>query len=235
MLLSALILLQPAVALTPAVAATDAARVEALNNPPPVVRWAGRQTVLGTRNLPVLGDLETRTDLWVLARVDREGDRWVIHQTTCAVRVADVMGVSVDFPAHAVERLPPVAFTLTRDADGIFQAPPWSSGWDAKDYDRDGWGGLTLTVSAPMCSGRLAVTSHAETTATVLRANDTALELDLAVRVGQQVLETDGWCLRYADKETDDKFTGKVRYEPLSPTATCKDVVALPPVLPPTP
>ena len=215
--------------------ATASRGVESMNKVEPGTRWAGRQTVVGQRSLPVLGTFETRTDLWVLATIRRTPDRWAVEQTTCGVRVADVAGVSVRFPEATLQRLPPIEFTLRREADGTFEAAPWRSGWDATDLDADGWGGLTLMVTGPMCSGRLAVSSDSETSARVRIATREALELDLKVRVGQRVLESDGWCLRLADRQTDERLVGRARYDPLPATATCADVLDLPPALPTAP
>lgn len=197
-------------------------------------RWAGRQTVLGMRSIPLLGDYETRTDIWLLAEIVRTADRWEVRQTTCDVRVADVAGVSITFPRDGIPRMPATFFKVLKDADGFYFAPTWSSGWDARDHDRDGWPGLTLSISAPLCSGRLAVISDTKTTAQVRRASAEALELDLAVRVGQTIAESEGWCLALADEQTDDRFHGKAVYQPLSAGAGCADILRMPPALPPS-
>lgn len=216
-------------------AATSAAPAPATAQPAPKVQprvFSGRQTVLGKRSLPVLGELDTRTDIWLLARIAHDDKGYRIEQSTCAIKVADVMGVSVDFPQRGAQKLPPVRYTIERDADGFFFTPPWASGWDASDYDGDGWPGITLDVDAGVCAGRLAVTSGAESRGHIRVATEEALELDIDVTINQKVLESDGWCLTFADKQTDDRFSGRVRYEPLPDSATCADVVRLPPALP---
>jgi hypothetical protein len=186
------------------------------------------------RSIPLLGDYETRTDIWLLAEIVRTPERWEIRQTTCNVRVADVAGVSITFPPAGIPRMPATQFRVVRDADGFFFAPTWSSGWDAGDYDGDGWPGLTLTVSAPLCRGRLAVISDTKTTAQVRRATPELLELALGVRVGQKIAESEGWCLALADEQTDDRFHGTAVYQPLSPTAGCAEIIRMPPALPPS-
>lgn len=216
----------------PTAPATPPPSAQPMNKVVTVERWGGRQSVIGHRKIPLLGTFEMRTDIWVLASVRRVGDDWEIEQTTCNVLVGDVAGVSVRFPDGVLPRLPSVSFSVRRDADGFYTIAPWRSGWDATDFDRDGWGGLTLTIDAPMCDGRLAVVSDSMSSGRVRVATREALELDLEVRVGQHTLETDGWCLKFADDQTDDRFIGRARYDPLPAAATCRDVLAMPPALP---
>ncbi len=199
------------------------------STPPAVTAvWSGRQVVRGTRELPVLGEFETRTDLWVLARVTRQGDRWDVEQTACRITVAKVVGVRASFPQVAVAALPKVKFEITRWADGVLHPTPWFSGWNEADLDNDGWPGITLTVSAPLCSGRLAIASNAYNQGEVRQANDRGLAMDIKVHVGQRTLESTGWCLKLADEQTNDAFTGEALYEPLPAGSGCEAVNALP-------
>ena len=192
--------------------------------------WSGRQTVRGVRDLPVIGALDTRTDAWLLALIVRRDGLWRIEQTTCRVEIAEVAGVSVGFPTRTARLLGPVRIELAQGKDDVLHAAPWTSRLGEADLEGDGWPGVTLSVSAPLCSGKLAVASDTTTAAVVRRADERELTLDLKVRVAQRILATDGWCLSFAETSTTDDFTGTVRYEPLPEGASCAEVEALPPL-----
>ena len=64
--------------------------------------WAGHQVTFGTREVPVLGTLETRLDTYVIARVRRQGATVQIDQRACKVEYGDIGGVKVYVDADAL-------------------------------------------------------------------------------------------------------------------------------------
>src|SRR5262245_13700501 len=57
--------------------------------------WAGHQITFGRREVPFKGEVETRMDSFVLARVERDGELVTIEQTACHVRFSKVVGAMV--------------------------------------------------------------------------------------------------------------------------------------------
>ena len=57
--------------------------------------WAGHQITYGSRKVPFKGRMQTRTDTFVLARVERDGDELVLRQKACAIDFKPVAGVKV--------------------------------------------------------------------------------------------------------------------------------------------
>lgn len=187
---------------------------------PPAETWVGHQVVLGTRKVAVLGDLDTRTDSYMIAEVTRTGDRVEMRQHACRVEMASVMGVDVMMSDATVARLPRTRVVL-QVGGGRAQAAPWTSSWGTEDIDADGSPGASVTVDAPMCDGTIYVANSSTT-----RLNDNRLDGDgwfgdVAVRVRQRVLGATNGCLLWGKRETDELQSGRFLFRRVAPGTTC--------------
>jgi hypothetical protein len=195
-----------------------AATLALLLSPPPTL-WAGYQEVAGERDVPVLGTVTTRNRTWFLARWEPEGDGYVLRQRTCGVDFDRVMGVAVKMPDRLLARLPVTTARFAPRADGSWFGQ-WESGWGAEDLDADGRPGVTIVVDAPMCGGRVQVTSSTVSRAT-LKPDGEALAGGVVVDVTQSVLDASNACLRSASEDTREQHRGWMRLVPVPPDSTC--------------
>jgi hypothetical protein len=189
--------------------------------------WAGHQVTLGSRVVPLMGRLETRTDTFVLGRVERRGDRLVVVERPCRVSFREVAGVGLELSESAIRALPPVEVTFTRGPGREWRAGPWTSGWDGADHDGDQHPGITIDVRAPLCGGALHVASTAETLARGVMVEG-ALEGELRVRLEQRVLGTEGLCLSALAGDEQSRLRGSFRYRPVPSDTRCEDLARWP-------
>lgn len=185
--------------------------------------WAGHQVTLGSRVVPLMGRLETRTDTFVLGRVERRGDRLVVVERPCRVSFREIAGVALELSESAIRALPPVEVTFTRGPGREWRAGPWTSGWDGADHDGDRHPGITIDVRAPLCGGALHVASTAETLARGVMVEG-ALEGELRVRLEQRVLGTEGLCLSALAGDEQSRLRGSFRYRPVPADTRCEDL-----------
>ncbi|MCB9778314.1 MAG: hypothetical protein H6742_07105 [Alphaproteobacteria bacterium] len=185
--------------------------------------YLGHTAVEGSRTMAVVGELRTRTDTWVLARIEDRGDHVLVHQTACAMAVRPVAGVRVGMDDDAVRALPASTFRLDRAADGSLVGAPWQTGWGADDLDGDGAPGVSVRVRAPLCGGTLHVASQTTSQARAT-LDDRGLRGRLQVEVGQEILGADGPCLKVAAKDTVEQLAGPFAYVPAPAGATCDSV-----------
>ncbi len=185
--------------------------------------WAGHQVVVGSRKIPVLGELETRSDTFVLARVVRDGDDYVLEQTSCKFEIAKVAGVRIAFPEEA--RFPPTSIRFRRDGDGArVVAEPWVIAWAEEDVDRDGKPGATVLVDAPICDGSLFVGARSRSLARGEAADD-GLHGELRVEVEQKIHGTSRTCLSMMAKDSADKLRGTFAYKRVPAGTTCASLL----------
>lgn len=182
--------------------------------------WAGHQVVWGKRKIPVLGERETRTETFVLARVHRDGDDLVLAQGACRVIVGDVAGVRTRIAAASARRLPVVRFRLEGGAAGTDWRGRWRSGWDARDWDGDGRPGLSVEVDAPLCGGSVYVATESESRAEAT-PYDAAIRGRITVTVHQRVLGASNVCLELAGSDTEEEQRGVFAYRPVPADSTC--------------
>ncbi len=208
--------MNPALLLTLALGA-EAPAPAALSEAGGWVLWAGHQLVTGAQSAPVIGEIRTRTDSFLLARARRTEAGWEFEQRACRVEIADVAGASVTM-ARPVERLPEARFTLTEKL-GAFEGG-WFSLWGREDVDGDGRPGATVIVDAPLCGGTLEVASRTGNFASASPAGG-ALRGTIRVRVEQWILGTDGACLSLVAKDTDERMTGTFAYAEVPAGTTC--------------
>lgn len=191
--------------------------------PAPTELWAGHQVVVGSREVPVIGALRTQLDTFVLATVTRTAQGGVtLEQRACATRVAPVFSVDVSMSSTAIGRLPTATIVFTPAGDAL-RAAPWQVGWDAGDLDDDGHPGLSVQVSAPLCSGAVYVASRSRSSATAKLLAD-GLHGSIEVRVWQQRLGASRFCLTLGDADTEETQRGAFAYRRVASTTRCEDL-----------
>lgn len=184
--------------------------------------WAGHQVTFGKRVIPFKGEVETRMDSFVLARLERDGDLVELHQTACHVRFSKVAGVTVHMNAQSLPRTRMV-FAAADDAPAANGALQGRSvvAWASEDLDDDGHPGVTVHVQAPVCNGDLYVSNRSKTKATATIAPD-RLEGRAKVHVKQTILGAEGACLSAVAKDTDEHQSGPFAYVPVPEGTTCE-------------
>lgn len=185
--------------------------------------WAGHQVTFGTREVPVLGTLETRLDTYVIARVRRQGSTVQIDQRACKVEYGDVGGVKVYVDANAL----PDSRIVFEQVDGT---PHYSmSGtvnWGEEDIDEDGNPGMRVYVDAPICSGNLHVTNKTTTVARAFSDNGGPLYGEVTISVRQRILGAEGRCLAAMAEDSYERSKGSFRYTKIKANETCKSLLA---------
>lgn len=180
--------------------------------------WAGHQVTFGTRTIPIKGEVSTRMDSFVIARLhQREGGVIELEQTACHVRFSKVAGVMVHMDAEA---LPETRMVFATGDDGSLAGRSLVA-WSNEDVDEDGHPGMTVHVKAPVCSGDLYVTNRSSTKATATLDTE-RLEGRAKVHVRQEILGAEGACLGAVAKTTDERVSGPFAYVPVPEGTTCE-------------
>lgn len=183
--------------------------------------------VIGARPLPVLGDLETRSESYVLAEVERQGDTIVLRQRACRFGFKKVLGVGVEMSPRTIAQLPRATIRFRPDAGGGLSARPWTISWGDEDIDRDGKPGASVKVSSSLCSGNIYTASRAVTTAEA-RLTDDGMAGTVVVHNQERVIETSEWCLGSGSKGEVERQTGWFRYVRVDPGSTCASLASGP-------
>lgn len=183
--------------------------------------WAGHQVTFGTRKIPFKGEVETRVDSFVLARLERDGELATLHQTACHVRFSKVAGVMVHMDTQALPDTRMV-FSVPGTA-GVHDEFAGRSvvAWASEDLDDDGHPGVTVHVQAPVCSGELYVANRSKTKATATLAPE-RLQGRARVHVRQKILGAEGACLSAVAKDVDEHVSGPFAYVPVPEGTTCE-------------
>lgn len=186
------------------------------------VLWAGHQISFGSRDVPFRGEVATRMDTLVLAKVEFDGSRLVIDQVACAVRFDEVGGVRVTMDAAGLPRTR-MMFAL-QDGGEMFLAKS-TVAWDDEDVDGDGHPGITIEVDAPVCSGDLYVSNRSRTRA------EGHFEGELfrgraKVKVEQEVLGTRGRCLGVVARDITETVSGPFAYARAPKGSTCASLIS---------
>lgn len=191
-------------------------------------RWAGHIVVQGERHIPLLGDLDPRTDTFVLAEVRPVEGGFEVEQRNCRTVVAPVAGAQVRFLPGVDALLPLARIRFEVAGDGLV-AQGWETGWGEEDVDLDGNPGVTVEVDAPMCGGHVYVASHTRSAASAGQDGE-GLRGSLQVTVEQRILGADGACLRLVAQDSLDPMTGVFVYAPVAADATCEALLGAWPV-----
>lgn len=213
----ALMLMSSIIGLHPDEVARHAA-TQALDERELPTLWAGHQVMLGRRQVPFKGEVETRMDTFVLARMDRSGDLVTLDQTACHARFSKVAGVTVHMNVQALPRTRMV-FSAKAGDDTLEGRSVVA--WASEDLDDDGHPGVTVHVQAPVCSGDLYVSNISKTRATGTLEPE-RLEGKAKVHVQQQILGAEGACLSAVAKSTDERQSGPFAYVPVPEDSTCE-------------
>lgn len=185
--------------------------------------WAGHQVVFGTREVPVLGTLETRMDTYVLARVRRSDNEIQIDQRACKIDYSDVGGVKIYVDADAL----PDSRLLFERVEGT---PHYSMtgvvNWGEEDLDEDGYPGLRVYIDAPVCSGNLHVTNKTTTNARGFGDDKgTPIHGEVTISNRQKILDADGKCLSAMAKDSYERSKGSFRYTRIKAGETCSSLL----------
>ncbi|MEO1171650.1 MAG: hypothetical protein AAFX94_06320 [Myxococcota bacterium] len=203
-----------------AVVVMSALPAEASSSWEMVERWAGHQVVLGLQDLTLVGEVETRTESFVIADVRRRGDDYRLTQYTCRVAISPVAGVQAELTDAAVRALPPATIEFRRENGEPVAPVAWTTVWDDSDHDQDGNAGVTVSVDAPLCGGSIYISTVTDTNARLLPYSS-GIEGAVDVQVSQKILGTSNWCLDVATGDSVEKVQGRVRYAPIDASATC--------------
>jgi len=194
--------------------AADVVRVAATAEVPQV--WAGHQVALGTKKVPVLGTLETRTDTFVLARLQKTSVGWQLVQEACRLDFAPVGGVTISMDTDS---LPKTTMKLRERQDGTFAASSVVR-WGSEDLDDDGNPGMTVDVDATLCAGSLYVSSTSTSDGSA-RVAPRFIGGHVDTNVRQSILGAEGACLSRMAEDTNDDVAGPFAYVPVASDATC--------------
>jgi hypothetical protein len=185
--------------------------------------WAGHQVAFGTREVPVLGTLETRMDNYTIARVRRQGDTIQIDQRACKVDYTDVGGVKVLIDADA---LPDSRLIFERIEGTPHYTMSGSVNWGEEDIDEDGNPGMRVYIDAPVCSGNLHVTNKTTTNARAFGDEDgSPLYGEVTISVRQKILGAEGRCLSAMAKDSYERSKGSFRYTKIKADETCQSLL----------
>jgi hypothetical protein len=190
----------------------------------PVVteHWAGHQVTFGTREVPVLGTLNTRLDTYVIARVRRQGDTVQIDQRACKVSYSDIGGVKVYIDANA---LPDSRLVFEQVEGTPFYTMSGIVNWGEEDIDGDGNPGMSVYVDAPVCAGNLHVTNKTTTSARAFSDDGGPFYGEVTVSVRQKILGAEGRCLSAMSKDSFERSKGTFRYTKIKANETCKSLL----------
>jgi|SRR5690606_23346902 len=184
--------------------------------------WAGHQVTFGTREVPVLGTLETRLDTYVIARVRRQGGTIQIDQRACKVDYGDVGGVKVYVDANA---LPDSRIVFEQVEGTPHYSMSGTVNWGEEDIDEDGNPGMRVYVDAPICAGNLHVTNKTTTSARAFSDDGGPLFGEVTISVRQRILGAEGRCLAAMSEDSYERSKGSFRYTKIKANETCKSLL----------
>lgn len=186
--------------------------------------WAGHQLVLGSRSVPILGTLETRSETYLIAKVERDGEEIRLVQKLCKLEIARFAGVRVSFLPEGVLRMPSTSVTFRKKGGTAFEAIPWSTEWNYEDVDGDGKPGATVRVEAPICGGTLYVGS---TSRSMARASESkgGLSGEIRVSVAQRIIESSKGCIGLVARNSEEKMGGTFAFVPVPEGSTCESLL----------
>ncbi len=182
-------------------------------------RWAGHQVTVTTRHVPLLGDIVTRQDVYMIATAERTADGFVIDEQPCTITIRSGSKVRLDFEPAAVRRIPPVHAVWRAAPDG-FRAT-WPGGWDTRDVDGDGKAGLKVAVTAPLCNGTMSIATNTRFDGAAVLGPQGALQGNVSISVSRAILDVDTTCLGLVPKRQEEMVRGTFTYVPVDAGASC--------------
>ncbi|EDM76026.1 hypothetical protein PPSIR1_32954 [Plesiocystis pacifica SIR-1] len=185
--------------------------------------WAGHQVAFGTREVPVLGTMQTRMDNYTIARVRKTADGIQIDQRACKVDYNDEGGVKVYVDANV---LPDSRLVFERVEGTPHYTMSGTVNWGEEDIDEDGNPGMRVYVDAPVCSGNLHVTNRTTTNARAFPdENGGTLRGEVTISVRQKILGAEGKCLSALAEDSFERSKGSFRYTKIKAGETCKSLL----------
>ena len=194
----------------------------------PVELWAGHHILRGMRHVPLHSDVLDEAENFVLAKVQRRGDRIELRQHFCRIESKPIKGVTVAFSHAAVSHMPTSTVIIDVVADGQAKIAPWEVDWGREDMDGDGKPGATLTVSGTFCSGDVYVSSQSHYTVERAQLDSNGLSGELQVVQKQQILGASGLCLRAMAGDSSETQRGTLAYRPVPAGTTCQSLAGKP-------
>jgi hypothetical protein len=194
----------------------------------PAEVWAGHHILRGMRHVPLHRDVLDEAENFVLAKVQRRGDRIQLRQHFCRIENKPVKGVTVAFSATAVSRMPVSTVTIDAAPDGEVKVASWDVDWGHEDMDGDGKPGATLTVSGTFCSGDVYVSSQSHYTVERAHLDGHGLSGELKVEQRQKILGASGLCLRAMAGDSSETQKGTFAYRPVPAGTTSQSLAGKP-------
>jgi hypothetical protein len=183
--------------------------------------WIGHQRTVGVRKVPILGNIKTVTDVYVVSKTQDDGGQITFVETPCQIHIKSQGGVRLEFAPDGVRNIPPPTIRFVQTSDKLV-AEPWTGGWGQDDVDQDGAPGFRVAVHAPVCSGSLSIGSRTSSNATAVRQEDGSLLGEVRSVIHREVLDWSNACLGLVPRKQDEGATGTFRYVRAEPTATCE-------------
>src|SRR5688572_30920651 len=84
----------------------------------PTEVWAGHQRTVGVRKVPILGEIKTVTDVYMLSKVEDRGTEIVLVETPCRIEIKSQGGVKLGFDPAAVQNIAPPTIRFV-EKDGL--------------------------------------------------------------------------------------------------------------------
>jgi hypothetical protein len=186
-------------------------------------RWAGHQVTVTARKVPLLGTIETRQDVFMVADVVRDGDTLSLVEQPCQITLRSGSKVEVLFARAAVQNIPParIRYAFT----GSVWSGSWTGGWGERDVDGDGKAGFGVGVDAPVCDGTMQIATLTATSGTARSAGG-GLDGNVRIALERNILSTDSACLSLVPKHTEEVVSGSFVYRPVPAGATCASLLA---------
>ena len=193
----------------------------------PTEQWAGHQIMWGGTRLPLLGELETRTETRLLAEVTRDGNTLELTVRPCSIDILPVAGVKSRMSKGTTVHVPPSHYTLTYDEKAREYVGIWDDAWTEADLDKDGHPGVTIHIDMPLCGGDVYMAAVSRTLARASRFGS-GIVAELEVEVAQRVLGTSNPCLDLFTTDNKQKMRGNLSYVAVPEKMTCREGGAWP-------
>lgn len=183
--------------------------------------WVGHQRTVGVRKVPILGEIKTVTDVYMVSKAEEQAGQLTFVETPCRIEIKSQGGVRLEFAPEGVRNIPPPTIRFVPTEDKMV-AEPWTGGWGHDDVDQDGAAGFRVAVHAPVCSGSLSIGSRTASNATAVRQDDGSLTGEVRSIIHREVLDWSNACLGLVPKKQDEGSSGTFRYVKAEPTTTCE-------------
>ena len=190
--------------------------------------WAGHFIMRGIRRVPLKGPVPTETQVYVLARVQRQGRHLEIQQQFCRFENKPVKNVIVTVSSAVIAHMKPTPVTVDVAPDGSAKMSPWDLTWGRQDMDGDGHPGATFAVGGTFCSGDLYAASQATYTPDKVRVTDQGMTGEMKIDQRQQILGASGFCLRAMAGDSSDLQNGTFAYRAVPAGTTCASLAGKP-------